>query len=180
MADASSLRYSASLPSATGRNAGAVRYDTVNKVGVVSNGTEWVEFAVGPSALNLVDGKIAAAAGTTVTFVQSGTLATAAFFVAPAACKITSIVEVHATAGNDAGAVSCVVTKDTGTAAPGAGTSVMTNTFDLKGTANTAQVATLAAANTITLARGDRLAIKLTGTPTTLAGAIVGLQLIWV
>lgn len=187
MADASSIRYAASLPIATGRNAGAVRYDTVNQVAVVSDGSDWIEFGVGPSALNLVDGKIAAAAlvaatasGNSVTFIQSGTLATAAFFVAPAACKIVAVAEVHAVAGDDAGAVTAVVTKDTGTAAPGAGTAVTTGTFNLKGTANTAQVGTLAASGTITLARGDRLSVKLTGTATTLAGTIISLRLTWV
>ncbi len=166
MADASSLRYAATLPTATGRNKGSVRFDTTNEAAKVSDGTDWVEFSVGPIA----------------SYVQGAdTVATSVFFVAPQACKVLAIREVHSTAGSDLGAVTAVVTKDTGTAAPGAGTSLhQSGSFNLKGTANTVQAATLSTtAATLTLAAGDRLAVKLTGDSTAVAGAVVTVQLAW-
>ncbi|HZO57458.1 MAG TPA: hypothetical protein VFB63_32400 [Bryobacteraceae bacterium] len=98
-------------------------------------------------------------------------IATTCFHVFGAAGKIVSITEIHTTAGNDAGAVTGHVTKDVSGVAPGAGTSVMSGTFDLKGTANTKQTATLASSSaTLEFVAGDRLSFKLTGTPTTAAG----------
>ena len=165
MGDASSIRYAAALPVATGRNKGSVRFDTVNSAAKVSDGTDWVKFSAGPA----------------LSYVQTGTLATTVFFVAPQACKVTAISEVHSTAGSDGSAVTAVVTKDTSTNAPGAGTSLhASGSFNLKGTANTVQNAVLSAtAATLTLAAGDRLAVKLTGTATALAGAVVTAQLAW-
>ena len=83
MADASSIRYAATLPAATGRNRGGVRYDTTNNAAKVSDGTDWVEFTVGPVA----------------TYIQPATFATGTFFVAPQACKVVAISEVHSVAG---------------------------------------------------------------------------------
>ena len=165
MADASSIRYAATLPAASGRNRGSVRYDTTNNAAKVSDGADFVEFTVGPA----------------VSYVQSGTFATTTFFVAPQACKVTAISEVHSTLGTDPGAVTAVVTKDTGTQAPGAGTSLhQSGSFNLKGANHTVQNATLSTtAATLTLAAGDRLAVKLTGTPTALAGAVVTAQIAW-
>lgn len=164
MADASSIRYAATLPSATGRNRGSVRFDTTNNVAKVSDGTDWIRLGADHAS-----------------FVQTGTFATSVFFVAPAACKVLAISEVHSTAGSDAGAVTAVVTHDSGTAVPGAGTSLhQSGSFNLKGTANTVQNATLSTtAATITLSAGDRLAVKLTGTPTAVAGAVVTAQIAW-
>jgi hypothetical protein len=78
-------------------------------------------------------------------------------------------------ASTDAGAVTGDVTKDTGTNAPGAGTSILAATVNLKTiTPNTATYPTLATSSaTKTMAAGDRLAFKLTGTPTALAGLVV-------
>lgn len=165
MADASSIRYASTLPAATGRNRGSIRFDTVKNQAKVSDGTDWVDVVTGSA----------------VSFVQSGTFATAAFFVAPQACKVLAISEVHGVAGTDPGAVTAVVTKDTGTQAPGAGTSLhQSGSFNLKGTANTVQTATLSTTPaTLTLAAGDRLAVKLTGTPTALAGAVVTATIEW-
>ena len=165
MADASSIRYAATLPAATGRNKGSVRFNTTAASPYVSDGTDWVDFGVGPQA----------------TYIQPTALATATFFVAPQACKVTAINQVHSTAGSDASAVTAVVTKDTSTNAPGAGTSLhQSGSFNLKATANTVQNATLSTtAATLILAAGDRLAIKLTGVSTALAGAVVTVQLAW-
>lgn len=170
MGDASSLRYAATLPTATGRNKGSVRFNTTTGRPVVSDGTNWLEF--GQAATN----------GFVVSSKQPSSFATEVFFIAPAACKVTGIKEVHSTAGSDAGAVTAVVTKDTGTNAPGAGTSLhQSGSFNLKGTANTVQSATLSTTTaTLTLAAGDRLAVKLTGTSTAVAGAVVSVNVVWV
>lgn len=100
------------------------------------------------------------------------------FFIADRAYKVKAIYEIHATAGNDAGAVNVQVTKDTGTDAPGAGTDLLTNNtnagFNMKGTANTLQTGTLTAtAASLLLAAGDRLSVDFAGVVTTLAGVSV-------
>jgi len=100
-----------------------------------------------------------------------------AFFVANRPCQLVAVREVHATAGNDAGAVNLQIVKDTGTNAPGAGTDLLTNNtnagFDLKGTANTVQVGTLTGTvASLQLATGDRLSGDFAGVVTTLAGLV--------
>jgi hypothetical protein len=84
----------------------------------------------------------------------------AAIFVATRPVKLTSVSEVHAVAAGGASVIQIV--KDTGTAAPGAGTDLLTNNsntgFNLNSTANTVQVGTLnATAANLLLATGDRL-----------------------
>jgi len=99
-----------------------------------------------------------------------------AFFVADRPYRVVRIDEVHATAGNDGGAVNLQVTKDSGTDAPGAGDDLLTNNsdagFNMKGTANTVQNGTLDADHVV-LAVGDRLSLDFAGTVTTLAGVVV-------
>ncbi len=113
----------------------------------------------------------------TVTYRQNAnaSLADEAFFIADRAYQVMAIREVHATAGNDAGAVAAQITKDTGTNAPGAGTDLLTSTgFNMKAAANTVQTGTLVGtAATLLLAAGDRLAIDFNGTLTSLAGVVV-------
>ncbi|RCJ20139.1 hypothetical protein A6S26_05305 [Nostoc sp. ATCC 43529] len=104
------------------------------------------------------------------------------FFVADGAYLVTGISYVHSTAGSDASAVNLQITKDTGTAAPGAGTDLLTNNtnagFDCKGTANTVQAGALVATEaTRTLASGDRLSLDFAGTVTALAGVVVTVSL---
>lgn len=117
----------------------------------------------------------------TYTMLANGSLADQSFFLATRAYIVTAISEVHSVAGNDAGAVNIQVTKDTSTNAPGAGTDLLTNNanagFDAKGTANTVQTGTLAAAAALTLAAGDRLSVDFAGTLTTLAGVTVTVTL---
>jgi hypothetical protein len=83
------------------------------------------------------------------------------FFVATRPYIVVYVSEVHAVAAGGASVLQ--VTKDSTTAAPGAGTDLLTNNtntgFDLNATANTVQVGTLVAAATRTLAAGDRLAV---------------------
>ena len=108
----------------------------------------------------------------------NGSLATQTIFIATRACKILSITEIHTTAGTNGSAVTLNITKETGTQAPGAGVSVQTGTFDMKGTASTLQTAVLSGVPSIlTLAAGDRLSMKFTGTLTTLAGVTVTVML---
>jgi hypothetical protein len=115
----------------------------------------------------------------------NGSLGTQSFWIADQTYLIWGITEVHKTAGTDAGAVTAVVTIDSSGVAPGAGTSVMNNTYNLKGTANTNQFATFATtpaagltqqstnglnATPIIIQAGQRLSFVTTGTLTTLAG----------
>lgn len=80
------------------------------------------------------------------------------FFIATRPLIVTSVSALHAVA---AGGVSTLqVTKDTGTAAPGAGTDLLTAAIDLNATANTIQsgsITTVVADKT--LAAGNRLAV---------------------
>ncbi|CAN7374772.1 hypothetical protein LJR220_003339 [Bradyrhizobium sp. LjRoot220] len=82
-------------------------------------------------------------------------------FIATRPYILVSASQVHAIAAGGASLVQLV--KDTGTAAPGAGTDLLTNNtntgFNLNATANTVQVGTLVAASTRTLAAGDRLSV---------------------
>lgn len=101
--------------------------------------------------------------------------ATQTIFIAKRVMTIIGITEIHGTANG--ATLTAYISKDTGTSAPGAGYNTMTNTFNLNGTANTLQSATLAAVKPngdpnayIVLAIGDRLAIKLSTTLTSLAG----------
>lgn len=93
------------------------------------------------------------------------------FFIAPRAMKVTQISERHGTAGNNGSAVSLTVEKLTSGTAAGSGVDQLGATkIDLKATADTPQTPALSStAADITLAAGDALALKLTGTPTAVA-----------
>lgn len=118
----------------------------------------------------------------TFTVCANGSLADQIFYIAERAMTITGITEIHKTAGTNGSAVTSVIRKISsgGSATISAGTALMTNTFNMKGTANTLQTATLPTNDdgslnltTLTLAAGDMLAIDFTGTLTTLAGVVV-------
>lgn len=90
--------------------------------------------------------------------------------------KVRAISMRWSVAATDAGAVTIDITKDTGTAAPGAGTSVLLAAQSVKGTINTTVFVPLAvSAATLTMASGDRLALKTTGVLTALAGLVVSI-----
>lgn len=113
---------------------------------------------------------------------EGATPATAAnygvFLIVPAPCLVTAFREVHATAGTDVGAVTLDLEKLSGTTAPGSGSTALNATLSLKATANTVQAATITSTGlNKTLAAGDRLALKLTGTPTSVAGVSILLAL---
>jgi hypothetical protein len=100
------------------------------------------------------------------------------FWIAPFACLAKSVSEIHQTAGTDGGTVSLQVEKLTGTTAAGAGSNIMGTAYNLKNTANTLQsFALVTTAASITLAKGDRLALKLSGTPTSLSTVSVMTEL---
>jgi hypothetical protein len=110
----------------------------------------------------------------TATYYFTGTPAATdqVFFVAPRACRIQSIRQVHSVAAG--GTSTLTVIKDSGTSAPGTGTVVQTGSFNLNATANTVQTATLSSTvATITLAAGDRLAVKFANAIQSTAGLVV-------
>lgn len=96
------------------------------------------------------------------------------FFTAPYNLSIRNITEVHAVLGTDGGAVTVDVEKLTGTQAPGAGVVLTRSAFNLKSTINTVVTGTLSdVLGAIDLVVGDRLALKLTGTPTSVANVTI-------
>lgn len=115
--------------------------------------------------------------------IYGATAATAAnysvVFVALYACLLTSFQEAHTTAGTDASAVTLDLEKLTGTTAPGSGVTMLGATMDLKASTNTVRTATLASgANlpNLSLAAGNRVALKLGGTPTAVANVTTLLE----
>lgn len=99
-----------------------------------------------------------------------------AFFVAPYPCRVVAISEVHGVAAG--GTSTLQVVKDTGTAAPGAGTDLLSAAFDLNGTANTVQEGALSAtAADLVLAAGDRLSVDFAHAIQSSAGVVVTVAL---
>lgn len=98
------------------------------------------------------------------------------FFVATRPCFIKAISEVHTTAGTNGSPVTLQIERLQGTTAPGAGTNMLSTAFDLKGTANTVQRGVLIPTPT-GLNQGDRLALKVSGTLTSLKGVCVTVDL---
>lgn len=94
-------------------------------------------------------------------------------FVAPRAMVVQSITARVETAGTDAGAVTAVINKAASGTAITAGTALHTGTINLKGTAATNQVLTVATlATTVKLAAGDCIGIVFTGVLTAAVGAV--------
>lgn len=95
------------------------------------------------------------------------------FFVATRAMRVKTISAVFSVAAG--GASTLTVIKDTGTSAPGAGTSLhQSGSFNLNSTANTVQNATVSTTiATVTMAAGDRLAVKFANTIQSTAGLVV-------
>lgn len=91
-------------------------------------------------------------------------------FTAPFACTFTGATEVHQTAEATATTMAVQIEKLTGTQASGAGLSLLVSSFNLKGTANTVQTATLnqtsanVQVNAFNLSVGDRLGLVLSTT----------------
>jgi hypothetical protein len=113
----------------------------------------------------------------------NASVVTTRFHIANYSGKVVGITEIHNTAGDHADAVTLHVTKESAGKAPGAGVSLMSNTFNLKGTANTKQTATLSSAfdtsgkSVLEFVAGDMFSVKLTGNAQTAAGVLI---VVWV
>ena len=97
-------------------------------------------------------------------------------FIAPFACKVVSVREIHSVVGGAAAAVR--PRKITDTSAPGAAAGstvkeITTASFDLTTTINTTVAGTLSAtASDYTLAAGDKIGLDFSGTLTGLVGVM--------
>lgn len=104
-------------------------------------------------------------------------------FVADRPYTVVSIKEVHSVAGNDGGTVTADVRKVTDVSAPGAAAGSTVKEFlsaalNLKSTANTTVTGTLTATGAdLDLATGDKVGVNYVGTLTTLAGAVLVIEL---
>ena len=99
------------------------------------------------------------------------------FWNVPFPCALLGATESHAVAGTDGGAVTVRVERLVGTQAPGGGYA-LTEPQSLKSTVNTVVDLTLTTDRTqLTFLKGDRLALKLTGTPTSVNGVVITLLL---
>lgn len=94
--------------------------------------------------------------------------------IVPTPMTLTGFKEVHTVLGTDGSAVTLDLEKLTGTTAPGSGSSMLLSTVSLKSTINTVVTGSLTAtlANRSVVA-GDRIALKLAGTPTSVANVTV-------
>ncbi len=101
-------------------------------------------------------------------------------FTSTAYGRIVGIKEIHGTAGNDSGAVTAHITRERGAQAAGSGVSLMSGTFNLKGTADTEQVATLTSnIQDLKFQPGDKLSVKITGTATAVAGLYIAVYVLY-
>lgn len=108
----------------------------------------------------------------------SATSSYSVFFIAPVAMRLFEVRETHAVAGTDGSAVTLNIEKLTGTLAPGSGTLLLNNAFNLKGAINTVTTGTITTfAASFNLAQNDRLAFVLTGTPTSVQNVSVSVTL---
>lgn len=86
--------------------------------------------------------------------------------------------EVHTTAEATAGSLTLIPKKQTGTTVVGSGTALITSSFNMKGTAQTVQTATMTStAADLILATGDRVGIDFSAGGTELAGVTVTIYL---
>ena len=93
-------------------------------------------------------------------------------FVATRKYRVLGITARVTAAGTDAGAVTAEVRKAPSGTAIASGTLLHTGNINLKGTANTNQVLTLAAAANLEIAAGDAIGLDVTGTLTTATGIV--------
>jgi hypothetical protein len=95
-------------------------------------------------------------------------------FVAPRACTLLGIELIFTVAAG--GTSTLTITHETGTQAPGAGTTTQTGSFNLNATGNTSQSATLAGGTVESLAVGDRLSTKFANAIQSTAGLTITLM----
>lgn len=109
--------------------------------------------------------------------VNSG-IATTALNVSNGSYIITGVQAVWSTAGTNGGAVTGDITIESGTTAPGGGTSALAAAFSLKTTANTVVSPALSAtAANLRVNAGGRISFKTSGTLTALAGLVIVVSL---
>lgn len=100
------------------------------------------------------------------------------FYIVPDNCYVTEVQEVHQTAGTDGGAVTLNIEKLVDGEALGSGDEILESDFSLKATIDTVQTGTLTETlDDRTLNEGDRLAMKDTGTLTSVANVTVVVEL---
>lgn len=114
-------------------------------------------------------------AGTSVHYtVSDPTGGFTAFFIAPTDITVVQAQCSFSQAGTDAGAVTLDIEKLADGEASGAGVSVLSSTFDLKGTADTTQsIRPTSSIFNKNLRRGQRLGLVLTGVPTDVKNVII-------
>ena len=101
-------------------------------------------------------------------------------FIAPFECVLIGMTKVQAAAGTDPGDVTLQIERLQGTEAPGAGDALLSSALSLKSTANTVQTGSIVPTRTngvllANLSENDRIALKLSGTPTAVANLTVTL-----
>lgn len=91
--------------------------------------------------------------------------------------EVMVVGEIHGTAGTNGSPVTLQLEKLTGTTAKGSGSNILVTAFDLKGTINTLVKKEGVELTGKTLAVGDRLAWKTSGTLTSLANVHITVYL---
>jgi hypothetical protein len=100
------------------------------------------------------------------------------FYIAPYACNVLAIYEAHGTAGTDGGSVGVNIEKLRPGVALDSGTILLPTAFNLKAASNYTYQGTLTPTlSTKQLAAGDRLALKDTGTLTSVADVCVIIEI---
>lgn len=150
------------------------------KIGVESRPTVKPEEAAQPTIpKELIDleGNITFTVSTRIIDTQAQTAANyGPMFIAPFPCVLIKVQERHAAAGTDASAVTLDVEKIPSGTAKGSGSTMLASTIDLKATAATVQNGSLIkTASSKTLAVGDSVGIKTSGTLTALKDVMVTL-----
>lgn len=112
------------------------------------------------------------------TFVMNlnGDIATQVFFQSNRYLNVAGVQVVVSTVASGAPTITLDITKDTGTNAPGAGTSILSAAVNVSNTAVAnapVSPALSATASVLKLNPGDRLAVKTSGTLTALAGVVI-------
>lgn len=97
-------------------------------------------------------------------------------FIADRAYRIREIKEAHTTAETTAATLTLDVKICTGTTAPASGDTILSSTFNMKGTANTI-VSKFPIATNYSIAKDDRLALDFSASATELAGVAITLIL---
>jgi len=95
------------------------------------------------------------------------------FFTALRPLEVVEISEVHGTAGTNGSPVTLQIERLQGTEAKGSGDDILNTAFDMKSTANTVVIKKFGEISNTILSIGDRLALEISGTLTSLADVSV-------